>query len=53
MTTIPVGNGNELVEERVFMGERNCMNKTVRGGNWLVCEDEKVYLARVQETPDS
>lgn len=45
MTNIPVGNGNELVEEKVFMGESNSMNKTVRGGQ--VCEDE-VYLARVQ-----
>lgn len=48
MTNIPIGNGNELVEERVCMGESNCLNKTVRGGSWLVYEDEKAYLARIQ-----
>lgn len=43
MTRIPVDNGNEMVEERVFMGDGNCMNKKVGD----VLEDE-VYLARVQ-----
>lgn len=44
MTRIPIGNGNEMVEERVFMGDGNCMNKRVGD----VLEDEKVYLASVQ-----
>lgn len=41
MTRIPTGNGNEMVEERVFMEEGNCINK--RLGD--VLEDEKVYVA--------
>lgn len=43
MTRIPIGNGNEMAEERVFMGDGSYMNKRVGD----VLEDEKVYLARV------
>lgn len=43
MTRIPIANGNEMVEERVFMGDGNCMNKSMGD----VIKDEKVYLAGV------
>ena len=37
MTTIPTGNGNEMVEEKVFIEEGNSMDRKWGGGNQQAC----------------
>lgn len=37
MTTISTGNGNEMVEEKVFIEEGNFMDRKWGGGNYQAC----------------